>query len=237
MRQYRRVSPILTATAVCRRASSIKVRISINNSRGPWLFRSRSRCVILPFYYAHPVVIPIGTNAHCWSGGLRGRVPQQQGATGCCTPLPGGVNERLWAGPTQTSPLATWCHVCPHFARKYRPLGRFCRLSRLVSTVPSIVYGLTRTMAWKRLVRSRSGPPMDFNTLQMRWSGRIFSGPGGGLLRLAVRAKLSRLCFSLLAASAAFQSPTRSYWCPAPNLLLPSENHPKPQIACRELAP
>jgi CBS domain-containing protein len=45
-----------------------------------------------------------------------------------------------------------------------------------------------------------------------------------------------KIVFLLLAASAAFQSPTHSYWCPAPNLLLPSENHPKAQIACRELA-
>jgi hypothetical protein len=32
-----------------------------------------------------------------------------------------------------------------------------------------------------------------------------------------------KIVFLLLAASAAFQSPTRSYWCPTLNLLLPSE--------------
>jgi len=48
---------------------------------------------------------------------------------------------------------------CPHFARKYRPLGRFCRL---VSTVPSIIWVRTASMAWKRSsVRSRSGPPIN----------------------------------------------------------------------------
>ena len=50
---------------------------------------------------------------------------------------------------------------CPHFARKYRPLRRFCRLCRLVSTVPSIIWARTASMAWKRSsVRSRSGPPI-----------------------------------------------------------------------------
>ena len=55
---------------------------------------------------------------------------------------------------------------CPHFARKYRPLGRFCRLCRLVSTVPSIIWVRTASMAWKRSsVRSRSGPSNYFNNL------------------------------------------------------------------------
>jgi hypothetical protein len=40
-------NPILTAPAFCRRASLIKARISINNLRASWLFRSRSRRVIL----------------------------------------------------------------------------------------------------------------------------------------------------------------------------------------------
>jgi hypothetical protein len=45
--------PMLTATAVCRRVSSIKVRISINKW-GAWLFRSRSRCVILTLLLCSP---------------------------------------------------------------------------------------------------------------------------------------------------------------------------------------
>src|SRR5580704_4308957 len=45
---------MLTATAVCRRASSIKVRISINNLSGSWLFRSRSRCLILTLLICSP---------------------------------------------------------------------------------------------------------------------------------------------------------------------------------------
>jgi hypothetical protein len=43
-----------TATEVCRRASSIKVRISINNLPGSWLFRSRSRCLILTLLLCSP---------------------------------------------------------------------------------------------------------------------------------------------------------------------------------------
>jgi hypothetical protein len=38
-----------------------------------------------------------------------------------------------------------------HFCRKYRRLCRFCRLGRLLSAVPSIICGLTHSMAWKRL--------------------------------------------------------------------------------------
>ena len=34
-------------------------------------------------------------------------------------------NERLWAGPTQTSPLATWCHVLPAFCPQIAPIGPF----------------------------------------------------------------------------------------------------------------
>jgi len=41
-----RVSPILTATAVCRRAPSMKTRISINKWEA-WLFRSDLVCLIL----------------------------------------------------------------------------------------------------------------------------------------------------------------------------------------------
>ena len=45
---------MLTATAVCRRASSIKARISINNLSGSWLFRSRSRRLILALLLCSP---------------------------------------------------------------------------------------------------------------------------------------------------------------------------------------
>lgn len=43
VRQYSRVSPMLTATAVCRRASSIKVRISISSLRISLLFQVENR--------------------------------------------------------------------------------------------------------------------------------------------------------------------------------------------------
>src|SRR5256885_17063986 len=48
---------MLTGAAVCLRASSMKLRISINNSRGlgssdPDLFASS-----LPFYYLHPILV------------------------------------------------------------------------------------------------------------------------------------------------------------------------------------
>jgi hypothetical protein len=48
---------MLTATAVCRRAPSINVRISINNLGDSWPFRSRSRCGILPLSLCSPVLV------------------------------------------------------------------------------------------------------------------------------------------------------------------------------------
>jgi hypothetical protein len=34
-------------------------------------------------------------------------------ATACCTNR--GLNERVWADPTQINPMANRCNVCPHF--------------------------------------------------------------------------------------------------------------------------
>ena len=47
--------------------------------------------------------------------------------------------------------------IWQHFGSKYRRLRRFCRLYRLISPVPSIIWLLKHSMAWKRSsVRSRS---------------------------------------------------------------------------------
>ena len=119
MRQYRRVSPELTATAAYLRASSIKVRISINNSRGvlcssdPDSFESS-----LPFYYAHTIVVPIGQMLLLER--LAG-VPPATGATGCCTPLPQGVNGDFGLLPHGTARCSAWQKVCRIFCRKSGP--------------------------------------------------------------------------------------------------------------------
>lgn len=63
---------MLTSAAVCLRASSIKIRISINDSRGlgfsdPNLFASSS-----PFYYVYPITVTlwdIGSNGCNGLGG------------------------------------------------------------------------------------------------------------------------------------------------------------------------
>jgi hypothetical protein len=82
---------MLTATAVCRRSSSIKVRISINNLRGSWLFRSR-------ISLRHPFTMFTGSFVTSWilgsnaPDGLEANFPVPSWvcppvicATGCCT--------------------------------------------------------------------------------------------------------------------------------------------------------
>ena len=64
---------MLTATAVCRRASSIKIRISINNIWGSWLFRSRSRCVILYRFMSSRSRLPPRSLINAPNGVLEGK--------------------------------------------------------------------------------------------------------------------------------------------------------------------
>ena len=66
---------MLTATAVCRPASLIKVWISINNLQvlGSWPFRPRSRCVLLPFYDVHPITLTNGSWIYAPDGPRRRR--------------------------------------------------------------------------------------------------------------------------------------------------------------------
>jgi hypothetical protein len=59
------------------------------------------------------------------------------------------------------SPSLIW----QHFGSKCCQLCRFYRFYRLISTSPSITYGLNHIMAWKSSsVRSRSGPPIKPTT-------------------------------------------------------------------------
>jgi len=71
------------------------------------------------------------------------------------------------AAPPRVQPGAPLGKSLSHLCRKYRPLGRFCRLSRFISHLPSIFWLSNHSMAWKRSsVRSRSGPPINYISLQ-----------------------------------------------------------------------
>jgi hypothetical protein len=100
---------MLTAAAVCLRASSIKVRISINNSRGlgssdPDLFTSS-----LPFYYLHPILVTAAILDQMLAmvgGELSGfcvRGSRGNCATGCCTIV--GV---MGSSPTGSVRCSAW---------------------------------------------------------------------------------------------------------------------------------
>src|ERR1700761_2136172 len=62
------------------------------------------------------------------------------------------------------------------------------------------------------------------NSLQVRRFRRIFC-PKWRSSSFGSASEAVKTTFLLLAVSAAFHSLTRSYWCPAPNLLAPSERH------------
>ena len=72
----------------------------------------------------------------------------------------GDTKRGFWAGPPRLSPRTNWLEIWCQIGVKDRRFGRFCRLSRLVTTYPSTTYVFRLSMAWKRSsVRSRSGPP------------------------------------------------------------------------------
>ncbi len=72
----------------------------------------------------------------------------------------GGTQRGFWADPPRLSPRPNWLEIWCQIGVKDRRFGRFCRLSRLVTTYPSTTYVFRLSMAWKRSsVRSRSGPP------------------------------------------------------------------------------
>lgn len=83
------------------------------------------------------------------------------------------------------SPLATRLRFFPHFARKERPVGRFCRLCRLVSTVPSMLCDLNCSMASKRSsVRPRSGSQIARSKYQCDTLADRSTNRTGGRIRL-----------------------------------------------------
>ncbi len=78
----------------------------------------------------------------------------------------GDTKRGFWADPPRLSPRPNWLEIWCQIGVKDRRFGRFCRLSRLVTTYPSTTYVFRLSMAWKRSsVRSRSGPPT--NPLQL----------------------------------------------------------------------
>lgn len=101
---------MLTATAVCRRSSSIKVRISINNLRGSWLFRSR-------ISLRHPFTMFTGSFVTSWilgsnaPDGLEANFPVPSWvcppvicAKGCCT-IAGDAMKEFGLIPHRDQPL------------------------------------------------------------------------------------------------------------------------------------
>jgi hypothetical protein len=150
---------MLTATAVCRRASSIKVRISINNLWGSWLFRSKSFCVILTLLLCSPdprysidlgSMVRFGRRASSsFLSFLRVNSAIVQQAVAQLR----GRNETVWADPPRLSPRPNW----------FRNLvSIWCQTAPILPILP--VYNhlpvnnlrFCSSMAWKRSsVRSR----------------------------------------------------------------------------------
>jgi hypothetical protein len=101
---------MLTATAVCRRASSIKVRISINNLRGVLALQVQN-LVASSSYYVHRVLcylVDLGIKCSRWSGGELPGFFVGVPARNLCNRLLhncGGRNERVWADPRWDQPF------------------------------------------------------------------------------------------------------------------------------------
>jgi hypothetical protein len=59
-----------------------------------------------------------------------------------------------------------------HFCRKYRPEGRFCRLCRFITTVPSTTCDLRHFLTRKRsIARSRLAIGSLLDTIRTAWAG------------------------------------------------------------------
>src|SRR5260370_3042658 len=145
------VRPMLTATAACRRAASIKVRIAINNSRGSWLIRSRSRCVILTLLLCSldPRTHESWNKGYRWFGGEPPRFLGESVSQQLCSRLLHNCREvikEFWTAPPRVQSGAPLGKSLSHLCRKYRRLGRFCRLCRFVSPLPSIFCVGTHSM-------------------------------------------------------------------------------------------